>query len=217
MVALPKPKYLYGKGAQMYLSKKRALCAGIGITAIVASIASYANAHKPYGQMTKEQVLSRSTKICSMMEPQLEKISFNAVPEMVHTLDGESKRVWLIDGSDSKDEFAAMLMWDADTGDLVSASHPPVPPRWGADQAMNSKDAVGVARDWLRTLGVNGRVAWTLSEKPEKTIHLWFLTFYSGYKKAVVAIDALSGNLVKAIIVPRSVRPAMKQAVASAI
>src|SRR5205085_12428965 len=82
------------------------------------------NQARPFGSYSNAQIIARSTNLCRTLAPQAADLHITASPYNAQIPNRPNRRLWLVDASDERGGYAANLLWDADTGDLLAANHP---------------------------------------------------------------------------------------------
>lgn len=151
---------------------------------------------RPFGFYSREQIIARSNSLCRTLAPQVADLHVTASPYNANLPNSPKRRLWLVDASDERGRYAAFLLWDADTGDLLSANHPS-PKTTHTKQNLSQRKALWMARSWMQELGLMPRF-WKVDSLPIQNGDAWYTSWRSGKRTATVIVDAHSGQLIRA-------------------
>jgi hypothetical protein len=147
-----------------------------------------------------QQILTRTEPLCRVIAPSATGLRLFPTPICVHdAASGLIRHLWLVNCGDAAGRYAAYLVWDADNGDLLLASSGDVLPLWDRKAALNRREAAQVVRRWMSALGFTSTAQqWRLTRAPMQRYDTWRFHMQSGDCKVIVAVYALSGDLVMA-------------------
>ncbi len=103
---------------------------------------------------------------------------------------GEMHPAWVVGWEDSRGESLSRTTWDAATGALLEAVHPPQRPRIMDARPQTNSSATRAAWLWMHALGVdrNAKI-WRLMGTPHIKNLDWLVTFQAGDCQATVLMD----------------------------
>jgi len=121
--------------------------------------------------------------------------------------DGSIGRFWSVDCLQDSHSDAATLAyfhWDADTGDLVTASFSaPFEVPKGKHSSFTARQAIEKSWYWLRALGfAREGTRWQCDREPYWKYSNWTLHWQGRERSVTMHIDAISGDFLNASTVP---------------
>lgn len=116
---------------------------------------------------------------------------------------GQELAVWSIDCSDHAGRQKALLLWNAETGELLCAGQwtegEAAPP---ADAPSTQAEALALAWDWLHTLKIrNEREIWHVVSTHKKPCGQWDIQMTGGERSAHLTINTVTGKLVRMVCI----------------
>jgi hypothetical protein len=167
-----------------------------------------ARADRPqlYGSYTNKEIFAKAGPLCRVLDDG-EPLQLTLKQDSIYERNGRLHRLWTVDGVELDGDYGCMLVWDADTGELVSAARPSPKPTRSEKKAISKQEAVVLAKYWLDRLGMKSHVGkWSLDQQPERSPSTWYITWKAKNREAFVSVDRLSGELVSARTTSRRTR-----------
>ena len=117
------------------------------------------------------------------------------------TAAGETVHHWNIDCTDPITGDSAHLLWNADTGELVRASHFRHHGTFCEfDAPSRQKVAVGLAWDWFHVMKIDRAAeAWRIVDARKKPYAEWDICLRSGDRFSILTVKTDTGQLVQAV------------------
>jgi hypothetical protein len=164
-------------------------------------------AAEPHGRFTLDQILECSIPLCGALTKNTDSLRLTGSPLLSWTM-GKAEPIWLVDAVDAHDRFKVHLMWDADTGELITASCPAdSSTRANKTTLLQRKDARRITSSWLTTLGMSElATGWRPDSLPHNTNYMWRVEWRTRTRGAAVVIDSHTGQLIMA----ETIKPADK-------
>lgn len=185
---------------QTSLISKRVVIAALALVigSRVTHVVNARSTNKACGKFTLADILRRSRPICSAMTPNCNSLNLVGTPLQTGGSRNASRNVWMVDGYDAHNRFQVHLVWDADSGDLITASHAtpwPSAPRTRL-VPIQRKEALRITGSWLTTLGIAKEAPdWRPDSTPQDTDFVWRVEWTADTRKIAVTIDAWTGEL----------------------
>ncbi|MCW3054046.1 MAG: hypothetical protein JWN14_3216 [Chthonomonadales bacterium] len=153
------------------------------------------------GGMKKMEIVSRSQPLLQSLLASSMSIETVACPMTTFTAAGQTIHHWNIDCTDPITGDTAHLLWNADNGELVRASHFRLR---GAncefDAPSRQKEAVGLAWDWFHVMKIDRpSEEWRIVDARKKPYAEWDICLRSGDRYSILTVKTDSGQLVQAI------------------
>jgi hypothetical protein len=190
------------------MQRVRYWIAGLTVIALIAIIAIYwsrqRRSHSPqpqevaYGQFTSVQITERTLALCSLIDPQTPSWQIHPDRLTTQTLQQPWGRIWCVDCSSQTEERHLLVLWNADTGELLCiAPHtvgeeatPVSSPRKGTQELKQ------IAWQWLVDLGYgrkgeNWRLVCTEEGRQNKLMMHW----RSPHRQVYVIVNTSTGQL----------------------
>jgi hypothetical protein len=180
------------------------LLACAALLTVAASTRFYLGLSKPTdlaGRITKTQILSLSEPLLQALLVGATKIDTVACPLTTFNSAGQIIHHWNIDCTDSKTGDTAHLLWNADTGELLRASHFRRNECYCNFVAVSQqKKAVGLAWDWFHAMKI-GRPSdeWRIVGARKKPYAQWDIYLRAGDHYSIVTVKTDSGQLIQAV------------------
>jgi hypothetical protein len=109
----------------MTTRRRRTLCAVLGTltflfcTLYVQSVQVQrlrvkAEANRPYGRYTPQQIVRRTQALCRALDPRADSLSYTPIRQALD----DQPPIWSVEGSDASGNCVMNFLWDANTGQL---------------------------------------------------------------------------------------------------
>jgi hypothetical protein len=187
----------------MNVIRERIVFVGLVALVVVGMLARWemkAQAERPqlYGSFTNKEIVAKAGPLCRVLDDG-EPLQLTLKQDSIYGQDGRLHRLWTVDGVEKDGDYGCMLVWDADTGELVCAARSSPKPIRPEKKAITKREAIILAKYWLDKLGIKTRVGkWTLQQPPEQNHSTWYLSWKAKNREAFISVDMLSGELVNA-------------------
>ncbi len=153
----------------------------------------------PHGRYTVDQIIARSLPLCGAISRSTDSLRLTACPLCAWAL-GKAQPMWMVDAVDDHDGFRAHLLWDADTGELISISRPGdwiAPP--DNRRTLQRNEVRRLTSSWLTTLGMSEvATGWRPDSLTHSNEDTWRVEWRSRTHCAEVIIDSHTGELIMA-------------------
>jgi len=186
--------------------KRRAvgLLAGAAFLFVAATIQSHPQQSMQTaepGGMTKMEIVSHSQPLLQSLLASSRTLETVACPMTTFTATGQTIHHWNIDCTDPLTGDNAHLLWNADSGELIRASHFR---RGGTlcefDAPSRQKQAVGLAWDWFHVMKIDRpSEEWRVVDARKKPYAEWDICLRSGDHYSILTVKTDTGQLVAAI------------------
>jgi len=180
------------------------LLAGVAFLLVAAAIQS----HPQQSMQTAEPGAIKKTEIVSRSQPLLQALLTGsksmetvACPLKTFSATGQTIHHWHVDCTDPLTGDTAHLLWNADNGELLRASHF----RRGEtlcefDAPSRQKEAVGLAWDWFHVMKIDRpSEVWRVVDARKKPYAEWDICVRSGDHYSILTVKTDTGQLVGAI------------------
>ncbi|MCW3099814.1 MAG: hypothetical protein JWL77_5432 [Chthonomonadaceae bacterium] len=153
------------------------------------------------GRITKTQIISLSEPLLQALLVGATKIDTSACPLTTFTSAGQTVHHWNIDCTDPKTGDTAHLLWNADTGELLRASHLRKHECYCNYVAVSpQKVAVGLAWDWFRAMKIERPSdEWRIVGARKKHYAQWDIYLRAGDHYSIVTVKTDSGQLIQVV------------------
>jgi hypothetical protein len=158
---------------------------------------------EPYGRFTAKQIIARTERLPGIVHGRTAGMRLSAERIETGGLRGNQHRHWVVDATGEAAAFIGHFDWDADTGELLSASFPlpPATPRGQAE--LKAAEALRLSWHWMRALGVAERSpSWQAVGVPQRTGGAWRVYLRGKDRTVAVTVYALSGDLITLMSTP---------------
>jgi hypothetical protein len=164
--------------------------------AAVRMKADYRAHHEP-ATLSAQQISVRATPVCGLLGGG--NGSLKETYELLQRVDanGAKHRIWVVDGIDAAGNCAVNTTWDAETGNLLIATHATPRRVPGKTPVFAPTGVTRAAWHWMETLGV-GKTAsrWIAPRQPELRDNTWKVVLCSDRYCATVLLDRDSHDLI---------------------
>lgn len=152
-------------------------------------------------RFTETAILSRSEPLVQALLTGATKIDTVACPTTTFTSAGQSVHHWNIDCIDPNSGDVAHLLWNADTGELMRASHFQRHTRLAAFNAVSAqKDGVALAWDWFHALKIDRpSEEWRVVGAHYKHYAEWDIYLRAEDHYSILTVKTDTGQLVQAL------------------
>jgi hypothetical protein len=152
----------------------------------------------PFGQFTQAQITRRTEPLFRLMAPDRNAWMACSKGTCTH-LDGSVVHFWTVDCLSSPEPDAAHLgffEWDADTGDLVTAScHAPDQGAQGNYSPLTERQAIVKSWHWLRALGIaKSGSRWQCDRAPWLGRDTWSLHWHGREENVTMHLNRATGG-----------------------
>ena len=153
------------------------------------------------GGIKQVEIISRSQPLLQALLASNNRIETSACPMTTFTAGGQALHHWNIDSTDPITGDTAHILWNADNGEIVRASHFR---RRGAtcefDAPSRQKQAVGLAWDWFHVMKIDRpSEEWRIVDVRKKPYAEWDICVRSGDHYSILTVKTDTGQLVQAI------------------
>jgi hypothetical protein len=149
-----------------------------------------------FGRLSAAQVLEEARSIGRAVLPDTGEMTYTAASSRCHAT---GRRSWDVTVQDGRGEGALYMMWDADTGELISLTRPIFRP--DDRRPWSEKEAVRAARGWMSVLRIDRGRPWRLDHTEHVRGRGWLCSFRAPGRSACVQVESGTGELVFAISV----------------
>jgi hypothetical protein len=197
-------------GRKMSLRSRRLLCVLVGVLIAAFCVLIHVRRQqmleeeqsRPFGRFTEAQIVRRTEPLFHLLVP--DRTCWMVVTTSTgNRPDGSVEHYWSVDCLQEHSPSAANLayfQWDADTGDLVSATCSSPDEVAADDRSQIGAEQVRESSwHWLRALGLaRGRSRWECDRAPRLGQNAWSLHWHSREKNVTIHLDAASGSFLAA-------------------
>jgi hypothetical protein len=153
---------------------------------------------RPFGQFTQAQITRRTEPLLHLMAPGKDDWMGFSRGTYTHR-DGSVGHYWAVDclnGAGPDATQVGFFGWDADTGDLVTASyHAPVPGCRGNHSPLSERQAVEQSWHWLQAFGfAKAGSRWHCDRAARLRQDAWSLHWQSREQNVTMHLDSETGR-----------------------
>jgi hypothetical protein len=153
----------------------------------------------PHGRYTLDQILQRSLPLCGALTKNCKALRFTSSPLITWDM-SKAIPVWIVDGAGPQDGLTIHLVWDAGTGELMTAVRSVDRVTCtNAGTVLTCEEAQRITSSWLTTLGMSQRaIGW----RPGSTTldgFVWEVEWWTDTRGVAVTIDSRNGELIMAL------------------
>lgn len=155
---------------------------------------------KPYGSFSRLQIEERSKPVCNTLIQCDDAFRLNCMPTVGYE-GGRAQvtRLWIVDCISKSSGIQAHLVWNADTGELLSAACPLSSRRSATFKTATRLDAIRISGSWLTTLGISSQGSgWYAGKTRRGQGHGWLVQWLAKSREVIVMVDGYNGHLILA-------------------
>jgi len=169
----------------------------LAVTALAVRIsATRAAIPKSFGRFRQRDIESRSEDIVRELDPQLTTVVLCTSTGQTYGPGRPVHRYWTVDVSTPSGDSVAYLLWNADTGDLISLTRSTHYLELSVDVLLSKDRSTVQALGWLQRLKVSDDSQDWIPDSAELGTTVWHNSFHSASRTADVVIDPYTGDLV---------------------
>ncbi len=145
---------------------------------------------------TAQQIIERTKRLCWTVAPEAGRVTMSADRSELEASGGRPVRSWTVECADLAGNLLACFVWNADSGELMSASRSKSAHPRNMTGRMGRQEAVRTAKQWMRSLSISPlATSWRLRTEPVRRGNAWHIPWQAGDRRATIAFNARTGSL----------------------
>lgn len=197
-------------GVRLWL---RSACIVLGALLLVVTAARMQKVREqpiPTGRYTAADIAARTEPLCRALAPQAGRLRLETLPLSVHEANRSDQRTWGVDCHDESGRYLGCCVWYAESGELAWITASPPSSAGDAGGTISRAEAARRAWSWLCRLGIAEKDSgWKMSRSPIRDGFRWRVDWQARSRSAMIALDAATGELTMARVLPAVHRSAL--------
>jgi hypothetical protein len=148
-----------------------------------------------FGCYTSEQIIDHSLPLIDELGLRADTLLFNTAHRAIYSKGREQQRLWEVNCSDRSGSFCAILLWDADTGDLWSMGRY-VKPAFRSGRPLARELRLRLARNWRHILSPRASDSQTSAPMVDEFDEIEQFTWKRNGVQEIYYLDKITGELL---------------------